>query len=86
MMLKVIYLYQVMKIFGYTVNFKILKKVMASLKDVTNKNDKKLDLTEEETIFLLSTLKNSTFKGSQVEILYNIALKLQNYYNSITKN
>lgn len=86
MMLKVIYLYQVMKIFGYTVNFKILKKVMASLKDVANKNDKKLDLTEEEIIFLLSTLKNSTFKGSQVEVLYNIALKLQNHYNNLTKN
>ena len=59
---------------------------MASLKDIVNKHDKKLDLTEEETIFLLSTLKTSTFKGSQVEILYNIALKLQNHYNNLTKN
>lgn len=58
---------------------------MSNIKNIINKDNKKLDLNEEEIIFLLSTLKNTTFKGSQVEILYNIALKLQNYYNNITK-
>ena len=59
---------------------------MASLKDVANKNtNKNIDLTEEEIVFLLSTLKNSKFKGSQVEILYNVAIKLQNLYNNLSK-
>jgi hypothetical protein len=76
-----------MKIFGYIVKILIkLNKVMASLKDVANKNtNKNIDLTEEEIVFLLSTLKNSKFKGSQVEILYNVAIKLQNLYNNLSK-
>jgi hypothetical protein len=76
-----------MKIFGYIVKILIkLNKVMASLKDVVNKNtNKNIDLTEEEIVFLLSTLKNSKFKGSQVEILYNVAIKLQNLYNNLSK-
>jgi len=35
-----------------------------------------LDKKELETMLL--SLKNSTFQGSQVELLYNLVLKLQN--------
>jgi len=35
-----------------------------------------LDKKELETMLL--ALKNSTFQGSQVELLYNLVLKLQN--------
>lgn len=35
-------------------------------------------LDKKELEILLLTLKTSTFQGSQVELLYNLVLKLQN--------
>lgn len=37
-------------------------------------------LTGPEIDFLLRTLKTCTIKGEQVEIFYNIAIKLQNQF------
>jgi len=37
-------------------------------------------LSSQELIFLLETLKRATFTGEQVEIMYNTTLKLQNQY------
>jgi hypothetical protein len=37
-----------------------------------------IHLDKKELEVLLLTLKNSTFQGSQVELLYNLVLKLQN--------
>ena len=37
-----------------------------------------IHLNKKELEILLLTLKNSTFQGSQVELLYNLVLKLQN--------
>jgi hypothetical protein len=37
-------------------------------------------LSSQELIFLLDTLKRATFTGEQVEIMYNTTLKLQNQY------
>ena len=42
-----------------------------------------LDTTEIE--FILSLIKNSTFKGENLDILYKIAVKLQNQYTEISK-
>jgi len=42
-----------------------------------------LDTTEIE--FILSLIKNSTFKGENLDILYKIAVKLQNQYTDISK-
>lgn len=35
-------------------------------------------LDKKELEILLLTFKNSTFQGSQIELLYNLVLKLQN--------
>jgi hypothetical protein len=37
-------------------------------------------LSSQELIFLLDTLKRATFTGEQVEVMYNTTLKLQNQY------
>ena len=37
-------------------------------------------LTQAEIELLLALIKNSTFKGEQLEILYTIVYKLQNQY------
>lgn len=37
-------------------------------------------LTTAEIEFLLSLIKDSTFKGEQVEIIYNTTFKLQQQY------
>ena len=37
-------------------------------------------LSSQELIFLLDTLKRAMFTGEQVEIMYNTTLKLQNQY------
>ena len=42
-------------------------------------------LTGPELDFLLRTLKTCTLKGEQVEVFYNIVIKLQNQYVEQTK-
>ena len=37
-------------------------------------------LTQPEIELLLSLIKNSTFKGEQLEMLYTVVYKLQNQY------
>lgn len=37
-------------------------------------------LTASEIEFLLLLVKNSSFKGEQIEVIYNTAVKLQNQY------
>ena len=39
-----------------------------------------VDLTIEEFEFLFNLIKNSTFKGTELEIIYSIILKLQKRY------
>lgn len=39
-----------------------------------------VDLTIEEFEYLFSLIKNSTFKGTELEIIYSIILKLQKRY------
>jgi hypothetical protein len=43
------------------------------------------NLTAEEIQLILITLRNSTFKGEHVEILYNTVIKLQNQYTNQQK-
>jgi hypothetical protein len=40
-------------------------------------------LNTYEYEFLFNIIKNSTFKGEHLEILYNLVLKLQNQYMSL---
>jgi hypothetical protein len=45
-----------------------------------------IELNKRETEFLLQTIRNSQFKGEDVEVLYNLVLKVQKlyiYHNSI---
>lgn len=39
-----------------------------------------VDLTIEEFEYLFNLIKNSTFKGTELEIIYSIILKLQKRY------
>jgi hypothetical protein len=81
-----------MKIFGFIRN-KIIKLVMglldkikqqkgiqnAPLRDtVLTLDSDQLDIQELE--FLLSVLKQSTFKGEMIEVMYNLVMKLQSQY------
>jgi len=38
------------------------------------------NLTREELQFLLSMIKQSTFQGEAIEMLYKLVIKLQNQY------
>jgi hypothetical protein len=42
-------------------------------------------LTLEEIQLILASLRNSTFKGEHVELLYNTVLKLQDQYTKQQK-
>ena len=44
-----------------------------------------LNLTGEEIAILLITIREATFKGENVERIYNLILKLQQYYTTITR-
>ena len=43
-----------------------------------------LSLNEEETKILLHLIKNSSFKGDSVELVYNLTLKLQKVLNILS--
>lgn len=43
------------------------------------------NLTEEEVAILLITIREATFKGDRIEKIYNLILKLQQYYTAITR-
>ena len=44
------------------------------------------ELTKEEYEFLFGVLKNTDFKGHQVESLYNLVIKLQKKYLNLVNN
>jgi uncharacterized protein Smg (DUF494 family) len=60
----------------------MLKKVMNNLLDIVKKKEeeKSNQLTLQELEFLLFLIKTTTFKGEQVEFVYNAAVKLQQQY------
>ena len=71
----------------------MLKKVMSIIKNTQARNVKeqvkstpKADtshLTQPEIEFLLSTLRECSFKGTQVVELYNTVLKLQQQHKNL---
>ena len=63
----------------------MLKKVMAIIKNAQASNVKVIDsqLTQVEIEFILATLRENSFKGTQVVVLYNTVLKLQQQHKVI---
>jgi hypothetical protein len=51
----------------------------------TNKTQNESSLNKEELELILTLIKNSSFKGKDVEILYNLVYKLQQQYLLITQ-
>ena len=47
-------------------------------------NNSELQLNRPEVEALLVMIKESTFKGDQVEHVYNLVFKLQEYYQNLT--
>lgn len=54
-------------------------------KIVTKQQQDQNQLSPQEIQLALSLLKQSTIKGEQVEIFYNLVLKLQNQFISFNK-
>ena len=50
-----------------------------------NKAQNESSLNKEELELILTLIKNSSFKGKDVEILYNLVYKLQQQYLLITQ-
>ena len=48
-------------------------------------NNKGVELSKQEIEFLLTLVKNSTFKGDMIEIVYKTVYKLQDHYVKINK-
>ena len=46
---------------------------------------KGVELSKQEIEFLLTLVKNSTFKGDMIEIVYKTVYKLQDHYTKINK-
>jgi len=61
----------------------ILSKIIGESKQpvIETKNQ----LIQEELEFVLNSLKDVTITGSQVEMFYNLVVKLQNQYTEQTK-
>ena len=52
---------------------------------VTAPKEQSLNLTKEEVEVLLIIVRDTMFKGESVEKVYNLILKLQQYYSTITR-
>jgi hypothetical protein len=85
MQLKVTYLLEAMKLFGFI--HKIYKKLVMGLIDkiapkinVNPPAPASDQLNLQELEFLLIMLKQSTFKGEMIETIYNLVIKLQSQY------
>jgi hypothetical protein len=52
----------------------------------TSKEVEDLLINEEELRLILSIIKDCTFKGSQIEIIYDLTLKLQKALLSLKKD
>ncbi len=72
----------------------MIKQVMAIINKTKNKNQapqadnqntQESKLTQSEIEFVLATLRECTFKGSQVVALYTTVLKLQQQYKENEK-
>jgi hypothetical protein len=72
-----------MEIFTSTFN-KIFKKVMGLLDKMKQESSSSkvgdFSLEKQEIEFILMLIKNSSFKGEQVETVYNTVFKLQQQY------
>jgi hypothetical protein len=67
----------------------IFKKVMSlinKLQQNPQSPETESIFTKEEIEFLLITLKDSTFRGSQLEVVYNTVVKLQQEYSKVNKS
>jgi hypothetical protein len=71
---------------------KILKKVMGLIdKIIANKSNSisntptQDQLNTQELEFLLLLIKQSTFRGESIELVYNTALKLQSQHSKQTE-
>tara|TARA_B110000977_G_scaffold48348_1_gene65660 strand:+ start:138 stop:350 length:213 start_codon:yes stop_codon:yes gene_type:complete len=70
----------------------VIKQVMGIIDKVRSKNEtpkventEESKLTQSEIEFVLVTLRESTFKGTQVVDLYNTVLKLQQQHKNLPK-
>ena len=54
------------------------------ISNTTDNSTNQLQLNRPEVEALLVMIKESTFKGDQVEHVYNLVFKLQEYYKSLT--
>lgn len=65
-----------------------LGRTPESKKDINQslptREEEKFELTKEEYEFLFSLIKNSTFKGSELQVIFNILTKLQTRYIGMT--
>ena len=65
-----------------------IKKNEAAQKAASNNSNKEEDLliNKEELKYLLSLIKNSSFPGKDIEIIYNLTWKLQQAVLSLDKD
>lgn len=54
--------------------------------NLSKKTDSTLSLTSREVEFILSTLGESNMQIKHIDFVYNLVLKLQNYYEQIKNN
>jgi hypothetical protein len=59
--------------------------IINKITGVTKKDQDPNKLTQQELEYLLNTLKNTTLIGDQVEMFYNLVIKLQNQFIELQK-
>jgi hypothetical protein len=73
---------------GFSFSSKKVQEVPTQVETIqevsTQSNSSQLQLNKSEVEALLIMIKESTFKGDQVEHVYNLVFKLQEYYKSLT--
>lgn len=66
-------------------NITVKEDSRKSTKNLSSSDTEDLLLGREEVKFLLSLIKDSDFKGKDIELVYNVTLKLQKVFNILNQ-
>ena len=60
-----------------------LREKLNQKRNIIESNNSKDSLDQKEITIILNLIKGTTFKGDNLEIMYNLVIKLQNQYTNL---
>ena len=64
----------------------MIKLIKTTIKEIPKNDIEDILLNNDELTFMLKIIKDSTFKGEQIEVIYNLTWKIQQALLSLRDN